>query len=336
MATVSIVIATYNCSNFLKECLNSLLAQTYRDIELIVINDGSTDDTDTVMADIIQKESRIRYYPRHHARLPASRNFGLKHARGEYICFFDSDDLWPANYIETMVNALDANPDFDAAYSKIMLLYEGQTQGEFITMEKPPEGYITTDLFLRGSAFNFPSSTMLRRKVFDGVSWEEETGNCDDFDIFLRISTKSKFMHVPDVCMTYRKIQGSITANVRKNLFTYHMYVMERFYFHLGGDSFVPKREALHKISHLYRSLALKHYRLGNRKASLELLKKALYYLPSDLRLYINLLMVLLLNPQNDKMPDWKLPPALPVRPEMSCGNDMDSLTATEIEYIPS
>jgi hypothetical protein len=94
------------------------------------------------------------------------------------------------------------------------------------------------------------------------------------------------------------------------------MYVMERFYFHLGGNKYVPKKLALTKISHLYRSLALKHYEKGNRKASIALFKKALYYMPFDVRLYVNLFRAFLLNPANDKMSDWQLPPALPAKLE--------------------
>ena len=320
MATVSIVIATFNRSKLLKECVDSLLSQTYSDIEIIVVDDGSTDDTQATIKEIAQKHNNVRYYPRPHLCAPAARNFGLTKATGEFIGFFDSDDLWPPDYIETMVKRLQANPDFDVAYSQIMLIADGKTPEQYITMSKPPTGYITTDLFLRGKAFNFPSSTILRKSVFTGVFWEEMTGNCDDFDIFLRISTKSKFMYVPDIYMTYRKTEDSMTAIAKKRLFTYHMYVMERFYFHLGGSAYVPKKLAIYKISHLYRSLALKHYHAGNRKASIALLKKALYYLPLDLRLYVNLFRAaFLLNPRNDKMPDWQMPPALPVKPELFC-----------------
>jgi glycosyltransferase involved in cell wall biosynthesis len=316
MATVSIIIATYNRSSLLKECIASLLAQTHRDLEIIVVDDGSTDDTQATITDIVQKHKNVRYYLRPHHGAPATRNFGLTKATGEFIGFFDSDDLWPLNYIETMVKSLQSNPDFDVAYSQIMLLDDGKIQESYITMEKPPTGYITTDLFFRGKAFNFPSSTILRKSAFAGVFWEEKTGNCDDLDVFLRISTKSKFMYVSDVYMTYRKTKDSITASARKNLFTYHMYVMERFYFHLGGNKHVPRKLAMNKLSHLYRSLALKHYRAGNRKASIDLLKKALRYLPLDLRLYVNLFRAFLLNPGNDKMPDWQLPAPLPARLE--------------------
>ena len=218
MSSVSIVIATYNRSKLLRECLESLLAQTYRDIEIIVVDDGSTDDTPATITEIIQKHNKIRYFPRPHLGVCAARNFGLTKATGEFIGFFDSDDLWPPNYIETMVKSLQANPDFDVAYSKIMLLVDGKIQGPYITMEKPPTGYITTDLFFRSRPFNLPSSTIFRKNVWNGIFWDETIRNCDDFDLFLRISTKSKFMYVPDVYMMYRKTENSITSAAIKKI----------------------------------------------------------------------------------------------------------------------
>ncbi|MGA2069772.1 MAG: glycosyltransferase family A protein [Sedimentisphaerales bacterium] len=334
MSLVSIVIATYNRSKLLKECINCLLAQTYRNIEVIVVDDGSTDDTQMMVTDMAQKHNNIRYYPRPHAGAPATRNFGLEQAHGEYIGFFDSDDLWPANYIETMVKSLQATPDFDAAYSDIMQMVDGKISGRYITIEKPPTGHITADLFFRERPFNLPSSTIFRKSAFSGIFWEEKTGNCDDLDVFLRISTKSKFMYVPDVYMMYRKTEDSVTATAKKRRFTYRMYVMERFYFHLGGDSFVSRKSALRRISHLYRSLALTHYRAGNRKASIALLKKAAYYLPLDLRLYVNLFKSFLLNPENDKMPDWQMPTDLPTRPGRKPVNQTICRDAQEIPSL--
>jgi glycosyltransferase involved in cell wall biosynthesis len=315
MNTVSIVVATYNRSKLIRECLESLLAQTYRDLEIIVVDDGSTDNTQAVVTEIARKDHRVRYFPRPHVGAPPSRNFGLEQARGEYVGFFDSDDLWPPNYIETMVGRLQASPDFDVVYSDIMQMVDGKIIGSYITIAKHPTGRITKDLFFRGRAFNLPSSTISRKKVWTGIFWEESIKNCDDLDVFLRISTRAKFMYVPDVYVIYRKTDDSVSSKAVKNLFRDHLRIMERFYFHLGGSSFVPRRLTFRTLSHLYRGYALKHYRAGNRKASIALLKRALYYLPLDLRLYINLLRVLLMDPRDDKMPDWQTPPALPARP---------------------
>jgi glycosyltransferase involved in cell wall biosynthesis len=287
-----------------------------------------------MVADMAQKHNNIRYYLRPHLGAPSARNFGLEQAHGEYIGFFDSDDLWPANYIETMIKSLQASPGFDAVYSDIKHMVDGKIIGRYITMEKPPTGHITTNLFFRERPFNLPSSTIFRKVVFSGIFWEENTENCDDLDVFLRISAKSKFMYVPDVYMMYRKTNDSISAAAKKRMFTYRMYVMERFYFHLSGNSYLPRKQVLRKISHLYRSMALTHYRAGNRKASIDLLKKAVYYRPLDLRLYINLFKSFLMNPKNDKMPDWQMPIRLPAIPEKKTVNQAICWDTQEIPSL--
>ncbi len=330
---MSIVVPTYNRSKLLKECIESLLAQTYSDFEIIVVDDGSTDDTQANIAEIVQKHNNVKYYPRPHFGLQATRNFGLRMARGEFIGFFDSDDLWPPDYIEKMIGALQANSDFDVAYSNIMEVVDNKITGRYITTAQPPTGRITRDLFLRSKPFNLPSSTIFRRKVWDGIFYDETLKRCDDCDVFLRISTRAKFIYVPDVYLMYRQTKDSLSAAYGKKLFTAHMCVLERFYFQLGGDSYVPKKIALRKISHSYRNLALKHYREGNRKASIILLKKAIYCLPADLRLYINLLRAFLLNPQNDKMPDWEMPMVLPARPRKK---SIKQALHLDVQGIPS
>jgi glycosyltransferase involved in cell wall biosynthesis len=335
MATVSIIIPTFNRSKLLAECVNSLLAQNYAGMEIIVVDDGSTDDTNSTVLEITQKHKNVRYYSRPHHGASAARNFGLEQTNAEYIGFFDSDDLWPPNYIETMIGTLQANPDFDVAYSNIMRLVDDKITGRYITIAEPPRGNIARDLFLRVKPFNLPSSTIFRKKALAGVFWDETLKRCDDCDVFLRVSTKSKFIYVPDVYLMYRKTEDSLSAAHGKNLFTAHTCVLERFYFYLGGDSYVPRKLALRKISHSYRSLALKHYRAGNRKASITLLKRALYYRLFDLRLYVNLFRAFLLNPQNDKMPDWQIPIILPARPQRDKKNNKQSAT-TKVQYIPS
>jgi glycosyltransferase involved in cell wall biosynthesis len=310
MATVSIIIPTFNRGKLLKECVDSLLAQTYRDLEIIIVDDGSTDDTQATITEIIKKHNNVRYYSRHHLGAQAARNFGLTKATGEFIGFFDSDDFWPPDYIETMVKRLQAKPDFDAAYSKIMLLVDGEIRGQYGAMAHPPSGCITTDLF-SGKPFILPSSAIFRKNVWSGVSWDEALRNRQDFDVFLRISTLTKFMYVPDVYAIYRRTENSIGAVARQELISQNTRVMERFYFRLGGSSHVPKKLAFRNMSHRYRSAGLEHYKMGNRTASIAQFKKALSYQPLDLRLYFNLLRALLLNPRNDRMPDWKMPDVL-------------------------
>ncbi len=311
MSRVSIIIPTYNRKELLKETLTSLFAQTYSDMEIIVVDDGSTDRTPEMMEDIASRRTGIKYFYRPHYGANSARNFGLKQADGEYIGFFDSDDIWPPDFIAVMVKNLQSKPDFDAAYSRIMHLVNGQIIGNFVEIKNPPIGYITKDFFFRSKPFNLPSSTIFHKRAWENFFWDEALNHCGDYDVFLRLSPRIRFFHVPETFTMYHKTNDSLTAAKIKTLFSYHMYIMERFYFQLGGSKFISKRAAYHKISRLYRSFGLKNYRAGNRKAAILLLLKAISYLPYDLRLYINLLLALLQNPVVDRKAGWQMPSML-------------------------
>ncbi len=311
MSTVSIIIPTYNRSNLLKECVESLLAQTYHDIEIIVVDDGSTDDTKETLDSITDKQNRIRYYSRPHSGVCAARNFGLEQASGEYIGFFDHDDLWPTDYIETMVKSLKARPDFGVAYSNSTMF--GERCGQYRASSRRVSGFITADLFT-GKLFFLPSAVIFRKNVWNVIRWDEMLKLGEDFDVFLRISTHTKFIYVPDAYAMHRESDDTAGAMAGKDLVVNAPRVMERFYFQLGGDSFVPRKVAFRKISHRYRSAGLKHYKARNRTASIILLKRALSYDPLDLRLYLNLFKAFLFNPKNDKMPDWRIPEPLTIK----------------------
>jgi glycosyltransferase involved in cell wall biosynthesis len=309
MSIVSIIIPTYNRSKLVKESIDSLLVQTYNNLEIHVVDDGSTDDTQQAVTGIAQKDNRVKYYLRPHLGTCAARNFGLEQSTGDFVCFFDHDDLWPPNYIETMVKSLQANPDFGAAYSKLMMF--GDVSGEYEASGKRGSGFITADLFT-GKLHILPSSAMFRRSVWDGIRFEISLRIGETFDILLRISTRTKFLYVPNLYAMHRERDDTAGAMAVKDLVVNAPRVMERFYFQLGGNSYVPKRLAFRRISRKYRRAALDHYRAGYRAASITLLEKALSYDPLDLRLYLNLFKAFILNPKNDKMPDWRLPPALP------------------------
>jgi glycosyltransferase involved in cell wall biosynthesis len=100
--TVSVVICAYNAAPFIAETLDSLFAQTFSDFEVIIVNDGSTDETATVLQPYL---SRIIYYEQPNQGPAAARNAALRLARGEFISVLDSDDLWMPNYLEKMVGS---------------------------------------------------------------------------------------------------------------------------------------------------------------------------------------------------------------------------------------
>ena len=112
---VTIITPTYNRAAFLPQAIDGVLAQTYRNFELIVVDDGSTDSTQEMMEGYAE-DPRVRYFYQPNQGQSVARNWGLEEARGEYICFLDSDNAWFPDKLEKSLNAFRENPDVDVIY----------------------------------------------------------------------------------------------------------------------------------------------------------------------------------------------------------------------------
>ena len=126
-ALVSAIIPVYNCERYLAEAIESVLNQTYQPIEVIVINDGSTDDTEAVAK---RFDSSIRYYAHPNKGLGATRNRGVELAQGHFIAFLDADDLWVADKIERQMAYFDDGPDLDMAFGYVQQFYTPEREAE--------------------------------------------------------------------------------------------------------------------------------------------------------------------------------------------------------------
>ena len=105
---VSIIIPCYNAEKTIKRCLESVISQTYKNIEIVIINDGSIDKTDSIIKKYIN-DNRIKYYNRSNHGIGKTRNFGIKEATGEYITFLDSDDYLPNDAIDNLYKLAQKN-----------------------------------------------------------------------------------------------------------------------------------------------------------------------------------------------------------------------------------
>jgi len=304
---------TYNRSKLLAEAIDSVLKQTYRDFEILVIDDGSTDDTSKVIQSI--DDERIRYFYKKNGGASSALNMGLKKARGKFIAFLDSDDIWPEDYLRKMVGALEKSPEYGLAYSLFKDYYPDGTIKNGFEKNRFVSGWFTLLYYTKTPCF-LPSSTVVRKDCIEGVWFDEALKNYVDQDYFLRLSAKTKFLFVGDSCVQRRVTPGSLS---RGKLSYNALLVFERFYFHLGGEKLIPRRTAFKKISEHYRGLAKKHYKEGYRKAAAELFKKAVRFHPYCLKNYRWLLKALLLNSKNDKMSCWQMPEPLPETITVSC-----------------
>lgn len=187
-AAVSVVVPTYNRACRLGETLLSVLNQTYKDFEIIVVDDGSTDDTSKVM----QSFPGVQYvFMKENHGVSRARNEGLNRAKGRYICFLDSDDLWNEKKLQTQVQWMERNIDCQVCYTDEVWVRRGVRVHPMNKHRK-----YSGDIFRHCLPLCIvsPSSAMLRAELFDQIgNFDESFPACEDYDLWLRIAIKYTF-----------------------------------------------------------------------------------------------------------------------------------------------
>lgn len=210
---VSVIIPAYNAANTIGETIASVQAQTLRDWEMIVIDDGSTDETVIVVEAIGDPRIHIYRYP--NAGQGESRNRGACHATGEFFAFLDADDLWLPDKLERMVKAIGEHPQAAVAYSWIDHIDEN---GNFLTRacDYTRQGYVYDKLLLSDFIAG-GSNLMLWRGAFGMVGgFNPDFPPAEDRDMWLRLSEKFHFVAIEAPLLRYRQVPQSQSANVTR------------------------------------------------------------------------------------------------------------------------
>ena len=204
--SVSVVIPTYNSSAHIGEAINSVSQQTHKNIEIIVIDDGSTDNTKNVLGRLIQSE-KIRYQYQKNRGQAAARNVGVALAQGKYITFLDADDVWAPTKIEKQLHLLTENPLSIVHTRRYML------DGSKDAIGKIYSGNITRRLILENFIVN--SSVMGGATIFKENHLDENPGMraVEDYDLWLRLSLKYKFVYIDEALTGYRLHVGQSSNN---------------------------------------------------------------------------------------------------------------------------
>jgi glycosyltransferase involved in cell wall biosynthesis len=229
--SVSVIVATYNYGRFLAGALESVLAQTFADFEVIVINDGSTDDTAEVMVPFLS-DPRVRYYRTNHLGQPAAKNVGIRFARAPLVAFLDADDLWLPRKLEKQVARFRADPTLGVVYSRRLLIDE---DGQELEYGQPAlhRGGVLEEIFQTN--FVCFSSAVVRRAVFDDVgSFDEDLALAIDYDLWLRVAMAYRFDYVDDVLVKYRTGHTNLSCRLEERLATVDR-IMRRFLDRTGG-----------------------------------------------------------------------------------------------------
>ncbi|MHC4571363.1 MAG: glycosyltransferase [Planctomycetota bacterium] len=241
--TVSICIPTYNRKDYLKETLDSILAQTYKDYEIVIVDDGSTDGTKDM---IKQLGFPVTYYWQENSGDAAARNKLIELAHGQYISFIDSDDLLLSDAIEKMVQVMEAEIDDVIVYGSYLRIDQnGTVYGR--CKRKLYTGNITKYLFQ--TILVHSCGSMLPRKILkDSIAFDTSLKVCSDYDLWLSLSTRYRFIALPEPTFKRRRHPGNLSNASFKNRLT-QFKVLERFYYEKGGNKVVPPKIAMKVLS---------------------------------------------------------------------------------------
>jgi len=196
MPKISVIIPTYNHAEFLSDAIESVLQQTYKDIEVIVVNDGSTDNT----LEVLKKyQNKITLISQENQGCSSARNTGIRNSNGEYISILDSDDLYRPQKLEHQCKVLDSDNSVGIVYSDAFYFQHPSINSSVLhPCTKAPDGFS-----LLGSALfldcNLPSpSTLIRRTLGEKVKWFDETMLFnEDTNFFIRASLQSRNIYHP-------------------------------------------------------------------------------------------------------------------------------------------
>lgn len=213
---ISILIAVYNTEKYLQECLESILAQTYTNWELIVLNDGSTDNSDAIIRAFIPKiptNNEVKYLTFEHKGLPYCLNRGIEIAKGKYIARMDGDDIMLEKRLEIQTEFMENNPDIGVLGSHAIEIDEN---GEEFSLIRDPveDSEIKHDLNYRCPILH--PTVMMRKELLKDNLYKEIYPSSEDLDLWWRLEKVTKFRNLDIVLLKKRFHLNQITENNRK------------------------------------------------------------------------------------------------------------------------
>ena len=187
---ISVIIPVYNAQNYIEKCIDSLIKQDYTNLEIIIVNDGSTDNSEKICKSFADKDSRIKYFSKPNGGPAAARNYALDRMTGKYVTFLDNDDWILPNYVSELYNLLiKYNADFSCCYeaheieqldNKHEIIITEYSKDEFAEKLIPDE--IGSKLICR----------LFKSELFDGLRMPEDFRSVEDMRIFPQILMRSK------------------------------------------------------------------------------------------------------------------------------------------------
>lgn len=257
---ISVCVVNYNQGRFFKDCLNSYLNQTYQNLELIIIDDASTDDSVSIIKHLIEPVSKNVLFIANNVNQGICKNLNtaIRMAKGEYVSIVASDDYLEYDRFQKMLQALqDSGDEYKVAYSNTKTVDSTKKvlKDDFIRFVRPdidkiPDG----DIFLELIKGNFvPAIGMLiKKEVFFEVGFFDETLKLEDYDMWLRIAARYKFRYVDSVSY-YRQLDNSLMRSLEKRPAFYKEHFMT-LYKHVKTKNIAARENILHQLFNLFKA----------------------------------------------------------------------------------
>ena len=284
---VSVITATYNMGRYVADTVDSILAQTHPAVEVVVVDDGSTDDTPAVLAGYAD-DPRVKTVHQDNAGQTVAKNRGLREATGEFVGFCDAADLWRPDKLARQLPHF-ADERIGVVYGNFQFI---DGAGQPIETDRPAtySGRITRELLV-DNFVHFPTALVRRSIIERAGGFDESLSMGIDFDLWLRISVDHEFLYLPDILVDYRIWAGQMSHRTGERLDN-AFKLMRRFLAnHPGCVTGAQKRKAW---AHTYVSRGLWKTRQGERGAGTIDLVRACAQRPWDRRLWTSITKLLL------------------------------------------
>ncbi|RXG13769.1 glycosyltransferase involved in cell wall biosynthesis [Leeuwenhoekiella aestuarii] len=256
---VSIIIPTYNRANLIRETLDSILAQTYTNWECIVVDDGSTDGTDKLLAEYVAKDSRCQYHHRPKDRpkgANACRNYGFELSKGEYVNWFDDDDLMLSHKLQEGVKELEKGlPNFMICQSEIYSLKENRTQGlrcQKLVSQNPLDDYIQFKIFWLTGAPLWKKKFLKKNRIY----FNEQLYQSQDYDYHIRILALGESYKTSDrIGVVIREHERNMSNSIMDNPKKFLSNVIVRFWVLKNYNHLISNETKYYLFTLLYQYL---------------------------------------------------------------------------------
>ncbi|HXH51326.1 MAG TPA: glycosyltransferase family A protein [Terriglobia bacterium] len=228
LAKVSVIIPAYNTAQYIAETLDSVFAQTFKDYEVIVINDGSPDTPE--LEKVLQPyRDRILYLKQENRGLAGARNTGIRHAQGKYVAFLDSDDCWFPEFLKSQLELLEGAGVPDLVYADSLEVGVAPGLPHRFMEANPSRGVPTFERLLVGKCVVVVSCVVARKQaLIDAGLFDERLRSVEDYDLWLRVAHRGGRITYKEKVLAKRRVRPDSLSAVAVRMKEYHLQVLEK------------------------------------------------------------------------------------------------------------